>query len=194
MADVVGAAAEGEHKLDAGEIVPVINTEETKGRLLKSIMISSLEHGNPNQRFPQLDEYAEKMVRAGTAAAALAELPAAWENGLRTLMAQTLHTMSSANALMTQRVMAPPSNAEPSAAAALPFQTLDYLDWQAAMTIRSTRHKLTDTTGTLRRRPRDAAAFIRRWGSVCEIVRGKCTPRSRWIDQQGPALTLDVGD
>ena len=51
MADVVGAAAEGEHKLDAGEIVPVINTEETKGRLLKSIMISSLEHGNPNQRF-----------------------------------------------------------------------------------------------------------------------------------------------
>ena len=54
MADVVGAAAEGEHKLDAGEIVPVINTEETKGRLLKSIMISSLEHGNPNQRFPQL--------------------------------------------------------------------------------------------------------------------------------------------
>ena len=45
-----------------------------------------------------------------------------------------------------------------------------------------------------RRRPRDAAAFIRRWGSVCEIVRGRCTPRSRWIDQQGPALTLDVGD
>ena len=32
MADVVGAAAEGEHKLDVGEIVPVINTEETKGR------------------------------------------------------------------------------------------------------------------------------------------------------------------
>ena len=25
-------------------------------------------------------------------------------------------------------------------------------------------------------------------------ARGKCTPRSRWIDQQGPALTLDVGD
>jgi hypothetical protein len=67
-------------------------------------------------------------------------------------------------------------------------------DWQAAMTTRSTRHKLTDATGTLRRRPRDAAAFIRRWGSVCEIVRGRCTPRSRWIDQQGPALTLDVGD
>jgi hypothetical protein len=67
-------------------------------------------------------------------------------------------------------------------------------DWQAAMMTRSTRHKLTDATGTLRRRPRDVAAFIRRWGSVCEIARGRCTPRSRWIDQQGPALTLDVGD
>ena len=85
------------------------------------------------------------MVRVGTAAAALAELPAAWENGLRTLMAQTLHTMSSANALMTQRVMAPPSNAEPSAAAALPFQTLDYLAGQRPYAITHRKALETET-------------------------------------------------
>ena len=144
MADVDGAAAEGEHKLDVGEIVPVINTEETKGRLLKSIMISSLQATTAG-------EPVERRMRLPTER----ELTEALE------------------ARLDLAIMA---------------------DWQAAMTTRSTRHKLTDATGTLRRRPRDAAAFIRRWGSVCEIVRGRCTPRSRWIDQQGPALTLDVGD
>ena len=59
-------------------------------------------------------------------------------------------------------------------------------DWWAAVGEAAGRHNRGSVDGrSRRRRPRGQDEFLGRWGSVSEVVDGRCVPRLSWIESEG---------
>ena len=59
-------------------------------------------------------------------------------------------------------------------------------DWRAAVGEAAGQHSRGSVDGRARRRrPRGQEEFLERWGSVSEVVDGRCVPRLSWIESGG---------